>query len=135
MWLRALLLCDDVRLEIGKTVTAVGIHSDHIYVNVAQGPITLPRLAVLAIVAGLRGLSQITWRQTLTTVGGDPSERGPMRVESHDPESDEHHIISLLSPATFSEAGQYQISLELEAGGESICRDVVFSIGPPTSDT
>lgn len=96
MWVRALLLCDDVRLEMGKTFTAVGIHSEQIYVDATDGPITLPRLVVLAIVAGLSGQDRLLWRQTLTTVGGEPAQRDRMRSEPHDPASDEHHLISVL---------------------------------------
>lgn len=131
MWIRAVLVCDDVRLEMGKTLTAVGIHSEHIHVDAAEGPFTLPKLVVLSIVSGLRGQQQISWRQTLTWVGGNPAERSAMRTEPHDPMCDEHHIISVLSPVRFARLGRYQISFELEVAGEMASRDVVFTIGPP----
>lgn len=43
MWLRALVLCDDVRFEIGGTMTLVGVFADQIIVAPGDGALVMPR--------------------------------------------------------------------------------------------
>lgn len=116
MRLRALLLCDDVRFEVGGTMTLVGVYADRIVVG-PGGPdevIQLPRLAIYSVIAGLAESNELAWRQTLIVEGegtGAPIAEGR---EPHDPASDEHRLVNILSPLTLPGSGRYRLLVELE---------------------
>ena len=55
LWVRALVVCDDVRIELGGTVSLIGVYADRITVAPGDGDIVLGRLAIYTIVAGLTG--------------------------------------------------------------------------------
>ena len=115
MWVRALLVCDDVRLEVGGTLTVVGVHGDRIVVDVGEGPIVLNRLVILAIVAGLTGIDRVGVRYGLGEGGASVTE--PMTIHARDAARDEHQFVHLISPVQFDGPGTWQVSFELEAGG------------------
>lgn len=138
MWLRALLLCDDVRLEAGGTLTAVGIHGEHVRVLAGPDPIVLPKLVVLAIVWGLEGVERFSWRHSLAPEDGPPVVRPTLREEPHDPTATEHRLVTVLSPVQFGGAGRYRLSLELVAGRERHGYELPFEIvrlPPPAEGT
>jgi hypothetical protein len=116
MRLRALLLCDDVRFEIGGTMTLVGVYADRIVVG-PGGPdevIHLPRLAIYSVIAGLTDASELAWRQTLIVEGEAPGAPVAEGREPHDPTSDEHRLVNILSPLTLPGPGSYRLIVELE---------------------
>jgi hypothetical protein len=120
MRLRALLLCDDVRFELGGTMTLVGVYADRIVVGSGVGPggsselIHLPRLAIYSVVAGLTEANELTWRQTLVVEGEGPGAPVAEGREPHDPTSDEHRLVNILSPFTLPGSGRYRLIVELE---------------------
>lgn len=114
MWVRAFVVCDDVRLEVGGTMTLVGVLSDRIVLGAAPDTITdasgivLPRVAIYSIVAGLTGANEIAFKITLD---GQVISAGH---EVHDGAFDEHRLISFVGPIKFAATGG-QLALEVEA--------------------
>jgi hypothetical protein len=116
MRLRALLLCDDVRFEVGGTMTLVGVYADRIIVG-PGGPteaIQLPRLAIYSVISGLAEATELAWRQTLLVEGSGPGAPVAEGREPHDPASDEHRLVNILSPLTLPGPGRYRLIVELE---------------------
>jgi hypothetical protein len=114
VWIRALLLCEDVRFELGDTMTLVGVFADRIVVEPGAGELVLPRFAIYGVVAGLTGVTELSWRQTLTLDGepsGSPLGQGR---ERHDAACDEHRIVNLVSPLVLPGAGRYRLAVEIE---------------------
>lgn len=128
MWLRAMLLCDDVRIEQGGTLSAIGVHGERIQVLAHEGPIIIARLATLTIVAGMLGEESIAWRQTLMADGAQPGPRAELQVHPHDPTTDEHHLVNILSPVQFARAGRYRLAMELQAGDQRVSGEMAFVI-------
>jgi hypothetical protein len=114
LWVRALVVCDDVRLELGGTVSLIGVYADRITVAPGDGDIVLGRLAIYTIVAGLTGARELAWRTSLILDGADRGAPLTEAREVHDASHDEHRIVSMASPITFRE-GRYRLELELEA--------------------
>lgn len=115
--MRALVVCDDVRLELGGTVSLIGVYADRIAAPPGDGDIVLGRLAIYTIVAGLTGVHELAWRTSLIVDGADPGAPLAEAREVHDARYDEHRIVSMLSPITFRE-GRYRLELELETKRE-----------------
>lgn len=115
--MRALVVCDDVRLELGGTVSLIGVYADRIAVAPGDGDIVLGRLAIYTIVAGLTGVHELAWRTSMIPDGADPGAPLADAREVHDASYDEHRIVSMLSPITFRE-GRYRLALELETKRE-----------------
>lgn len=116
MRLRALLLCDDVRFEVGGTMTLVGVYADRIVVG-RGGPteaIHLPRLVIYSVIAGLTEARELAWRQTLVVDGDGPGSPVAEGREPHDPSFDEHRLVNILSPLTLPGPGRYRLIVELE---------------------
>jgi hypothetical protein len=105
MWVRALVVCDDIRLEAGGTMTLVGVLADRIVVGATAGEIAessdivLPRAAVYGVVAGIAGATELTWKLTLD---GEPIASG---TDPHDPSFDEHRLVSFVGPLRLPAAG------------------------------
>lgn len=97
MWIRALIVCDDIRLEAGGTVSLVGVYSDTIFVPPGDGVIVFPRLSTYTIVAGLRDVAEISWRQSLTPEDVEPGAPIAGGRDPHDPSSDEHRIVNIMA--------------------------------------
>lgn len=113
--LKAMLVCEDVRFEVGGTVTLVGVFNERLLVEPGEGPIVLPRLAFLAVIGGLRGVEQIRFRQWIRLEDTELTAR-PLTIEAHDPAQDEHNFAFSESPMVFPEAGTYEVALDLEIG-------------------
>jgi hypothetical protein len=113
--LKALLVCEDVRFEVGGTVTLVGVFNERLLVEPGEGLIALPRLACLAVIGGLRGVEQIGFRQWIRLEDDDPEAR-ELRYEPHHPELDEHNFVFSQSPMVFPDEGNYEIAIDLEIG-------------------
>ena len=113
MKLKALLLCEDLRFEIGGTFTLVGVLGERIVVSAGPDPIVMPKLAFVVVLGGLRGVDAIHFRQWIRINDEDlPTEE--LTREPHDPETDEHNFVYTLSPAVFPHEGTYEIGIDLE---------------------
>jgi hypothetical protein len=114
LWVRAFVMCDDVRLELGGTVSLIGVYADRITVAPGDGDIVLGRLAIYTIVAGLTGVRELAWRTSLILDGSAPGAPLMETHEVHDARYDEHRIVSMVSPIALHE-GRYRLELEIEA--------------------
>lgn len=128
MWVRALVLCDDVRFELGGTMTLVGVLADRVAVPPHDGTIVLPRLAIYTHVAGLSGATELAWRMSLTAGGGPAGEPIAAGQEVHDGTADEHRLVHIASPLALPGAGRYRLTIELDANGERRLVDHDFTI-------
>ena len=128
--LRALLICDDVRFEVGGTMTLVGVYADRILVEGGGDEIVLPRLAFFLVIAGLTGASEVTWRETLGRDGDPPGPPLAGGTEPHDPGADEHRFVHLVSPVALGRGGSYRYTLELEIRGERRRFEHRFAVEP-----
>jgi len=114
MWIRAFVMCDDVRLEVGGTMTLVGVFADRIVLGAASSElaadsdVVLPRVAIYSVVAGLTGADELVFRLTLD---GEPLSTG---TEAHDPGFDEHRLISFVGPIKLPATGG-RLALEVSA--------------------
>lgn len=128
MWVRALIICDDVRLESGGTVSLIGVFSERIYVPPGDGEIVLPRVAIYTAVAGLTEVNEVSWRQWLSPDGSEPGPPIAERRDPHDPRADEHRMVNIMSPLALPGAGRYRVTLEVDTGRERRTVDYHFAI-------
>lgn len=128
MWLRALIVCDDVRLEAGGTVSLIGVYADRIVLPPGDGEILLPRLAVYAVVAGLTEVPELSWRQWLSAGDREPGAPVAEGRDPHDPRSDEHRIVNLMVPLALPGTGRYRLAVELETRRERRSIDHYFTV-------
>lgn len=127
MKLKALLLCEDVRFEVGGTFTLVGVLGERIQVSAGDDAIVIPKLAFIAVIGGLRGVEGILFRQWIRTTDADLSAE-ELRLEPHDPDTDEHNFVFSQSPAVFPGEGTYEIGIDLEVGQRRATYRYTFSI-------
>src|SRR5688572_25506950 len=109
-----MLVCDDVRVELGGTMTLVGVYNERLIAPPGQGPIRLPKLMFVAIVGGLEGVETVTFRQRMREVSTDVGD-GPPQRERHDPHADEHNFVFGDAPMLFPGPGVYEVALDVEA--------------------
>ena len=128
MELRAVIVCDDVRYERGNKLTLVGCYNDGILFGPGEGPMVIPKLAVVYVVSGLRGVETITCRQTLAFGEIPDLEAVPLRTEPHDAAFGEHNFVYQVSPALFPREGTVTAVLELTAGAASAHFEHRFSV-------
>jgi hypothetical protein len=116
MFLKALLLADDIRFEVGGTMTLVGIYGERVLVP-PDAPLDFTRLVFVTVVGGLSGVERLGYRHTLRAVDapGQPKQT-PLRQEAHDPAVDEHTFVFGEAPLSFPGEGAYEITTEIEAG-------------------
>ena len=121
MNLRALLLCEDVRLEVDGTLTLSGVLNDRLRVRPPpSGPLVVEHLAVLVVVSGLSGYDRVGFRADVRNAADtSPTER-PLSYQSHVPHADEHNFIFAYSPMVFSGIGYYEIVVDLEVAMRSV---------------
>lgn len=133
MWLRAILLCNDVRFEVGGTMTLVGVFTDRIIVEPGDGPLVIPRLAVYSVLAGLSGITELAWRTTLSELDR-PADRPLVEGrEEHDAGTDEHRLVNILSPLALPGPGRYLLAMEFETRYERSSIEHCFAVerAPP----
>jgi hypothetical protein len=128
MWLRALIVCDDIRLEVGGTVSLIGVHTDRLVVGPGDGEILLPRLAIYTVVAGLTDVAELSWRQWLSADSTEPGAPVAEGRDPHDPRSDEHRIVNIMAPLALPGPGRYRLSVELETRRERRSIDHYFTV-------
>ncbi|MCX5747455.1 MAG: hypothetical protein NT062_33745 [Proteobacteria bacterium] len=118
MLLKAALVCDDVRVEIDRALTIVGVRSDEVRGTLLDGgAIAFPRLLFVTIVGGLRGQASVDVRHRM--IGSGARERA-MRTEVHDPEADDHVFLFGDVPMVFPAAGTYEVVTEIVVGSEEL---------------
>jgi hypothetical protein len=119
--LRALLLCEDVRLEADGTLTLIGVHNDRLRVRPSSdGPLVVENLAFLLVVGGLTGYDRVGFRANVRDVASTSSTERPLSYESHVAGADEHNFVFAYSPMVFSGLGIYEIVVDLEVAMRSV---------------
>ena len=113
-----MLVCDDVRVELGGTITLVGVHNERLLVPPGDGAIRIPRLMFVAIVGGLQGAERVAFRQRIRELSEVELGGGPMQAEPHDPRADEHNFVFGDTPMVFPGPGSYEVSVDVEANGQ-----------------
>ena len=113
-----MLVCDDVRVEVGGTLTLVGVHNDRLLATPGEGPIRLTKLMFVAIVGGLEGISQVGFRQRIRETSEVDLGAAAMVQEPHNPQTDEHNFIFGDAPMVFPGPGTYEVVLDIEAAGK-----------------
>lgn len=128
-------MCEDVRFELGGTMTLVGVFADRVIVGAGtdRERLVLPRMAFYTVVAGLVGATELTWRQTLG-VNGVPADVLVEGTEPHDPTSDEHRFVHFVSPLVLPGAGRYRLGIELKTALERHAVDHEFEVAIATAE-
>ena len=127
MFLKAIMVCDSVRLDIDGTMTLVGVYNERIVVPAATGgrppagaSVRFSRLMFVTTVGGLAGVDRLRYRHTLRIVGAPAALANDqlLQDEAHDPAADEHSFIFGDSPMDFPGEGSYELSTQIEAAGQ-----------------
>ena len=129
MRIKAILVCEDVRLEVAGTLTAVGIYNERLVVEPGEAPIVIPKFAVLVVLAGLKGTTRIACRQRVARVG-DPYEAPPpsMIAHEHSAENDEHSFVFQQTPLVVGAPGLFHFVFEARSDQGALVHDYSFSI-------
>jgi hypothetical protein len=101
VYLKAMLVCDDVRVELGGTITLVGVHNERLTAPPGDGPIRIAKLMFIAIIGGLEGVESVAFRQRIREVSEPNLGAGPLQQEPHDPRADEHNFVFGDAPMVF----------------------------------
>jgi hypothetical protein len=136
MFLKAMLVCDDVRVELGGTLTLVGVHNERLIATAGggdDGPIRVAKLMFVVIVGGLSGMERVGFRQRMREVNELELGPGPMAYERHDPRADEHNFVFGDAPMAFPVASRYEVAVDVEAGGQKATYAVRFAVEGPSS--
>lgn len=126
MKLKALLLCEDVRFETSGTFSVIGVLGERVLVSGDDGPVVFAKLACLAVLGGLRGVTQIAFRQWVRDDDTEPT--GELAIEPHDPDADEHNFLWTRSPMVFPAPGTYEIGIDVETAGRRATYRYPFAI-------
>lgn len=118
MFSKAMLICEDVRLETNGTVTLVGVHSERLFAPAGKGPLKVPRLRFVTIVGGLRGAEALRYRHQLRAIAERERFDLDWSTEKHDPASDEHNFIFGDDAFSFPGDGEFELITDVEAGGQ-----------------
>lgn len=115
--LKSVFFCDDVRSETGNKISAMGIYNEALLFQPGTGPIGLPKLAAVFIVAGLKGISDIRWQQSVSF--GDKTNTLPeATLHRPDTSNDEQNFLILQMPAVFPGTGTLTARLRVAVDGE-----------------
>ena len=129
VYLKAMLVCDDVRVELGGTLTLVGVHNERLIVDGPNdGPIRVAKLMFVAIVGGLSGVDSVGFRQRIREMSEVSLGTGPLQLEAHDPRADEHNFVFGDAPMVFPGLGIYEVALDIEAGGRRATYTCKFTV-------
>jgi len=120
VFLKALLLCDDVRFEQAGTVSLVGVHRERVGgIASAGGGIRFAKLVGVAMVGGLGGIAEVQHRWTMRGLDAELASRErPFASEPRDPAADEHVFLFGNAPLVVPAAGRYELVLDVIAMGE-----------------
>lgn len=121
MNLRALLLCEDVRVEVDGTLTLFGVRNDRLLVRPPpSGPIVIEHLAFLVVVSGLSGYDRVGFRAEVRDAASTGPIERPLSYESHHPGADEHNFIFSYAPMVFERISTYEIVVDLKVGMQTV---------------
>ena len=124
-----MLVCDDVRVELGGTLTLVGVHNERLIVAAPEdGPIRVAKLMFVAIVGGLSGIDSVGFSQRIRELSDASLGTGPMQLEAHDPRADEHNFVFGDAPMVFPGLGIYEVALDVEAAGRRATYTYKFTV-------
>src|SRR5688572_7396356 len=123
-----MLVCDDVRLEIGGTMTLVGVHSERLIAEPGDGAINVPKLVFVVVVGGLQGTERIGYRQRIREMSELALGGGDMQYEPHDPRADEHNFIFGDAPMVFPGPGVYEVVVDIEADARKASYTLRFQV-------
>ena len=133
MKIRSLILCEDVRFEMGGTFSLIGVQGDRLFLPPGEGPIVLPKLALFLCVSGLLNIETLSWRYHLALEDDEPGVLITQGQEPHDPTAEEHHLISIFSPIHFAAPGSYLFSGTITAAGQSQSFQYYLSLHRPAA--
>jgi hypothetical protein len=119
VFLKALLMCEDVRFEQAGTLSLVGVYRENVGgIAVADG-IRFAKLFGVAMVGGLAGLTEVQHRWSLRGLDVELASRErPYASEPRDPAADEHVFLFGNAPLVFPAPGRYELVLDVIAMGE-----------------
>lgn len=123
-----MLVCDDVRVELGGTITLVGVHNERLIAPAGDGPIRIAKLMFIAIVGGLEGIDSIGFRQRIRERSEVNLGAGPLVIEPHDPRADEHNFVFGDAPMVFPGIGEYEVAIDVEAAGRRATYTCTFKV-------
>lgn len=118
MYCRAILICEDVRLDMNGTMTLIGVHSERLMAPPGKGPMQVPSLRFVTIVGGLRGADSLKYRHHLRATSEREQIDQAFLEEKHDAASDEHNFVFGGGAMVFPGEGEYELVTEVEAGGQ-----------------
>lgn len=133
MHLRALLMCEDVRLEVDGTLTLVGVFNDTLPVRRAVGAggiVHLEHLAFLLVVGGLTGIEQVGFREVVSRAGAFIDDEPDLEYQPHDRATDEHNFVFGHAPMSFPDFGDYEIAVIVATGSERTTYRHRFRVEP-----
>jgi hypothetical protein len=120
MHVKATLICEDVRLEVAGTLTLVGVYNEKLVAPQSDGPLHLPRIVFVVVVAGLRGVDRVSYREHIQGVGEQAPPPAEWKLETHHVDADEHNFVFGPAALTVPSAGEYELVFDLQARGETI---------------
>lgn len=90
------------------------------------------RIAFLIVVAGLRGVDRVGYRQHVQRADAQPGPPAELQSEEHHPTADEHNFV--FGPASLIVAGpgDYELLFELHARNETLAHRYRFHVGYAT---
>lgn len=122
MNLKASFFCDDVRLEQGNKMIAIGIYNESLVFPPGEGGMGTPKLAAVFVVRGLAGVAQLRCRQTVAFESPNaPVSHGPqppLVQMNRQAAADEHNFVWQMAPVRFPAEGRLTVRLEVIAGEE-----------------
>jgi len=127
MRLKSIVVCDDVRQEIGNKLTLVGAYNEAIVFPAGEGGLGLPKLAVVFVVSGLRGVAQIDYRHFLH-FGDGPLLEPTMTPIQRPPAQDEQNFVLLESPLVLPGPGRLRAVLDVRVEGETERYEYAFEV-------
>lgn len=132
MYLRALLMCEDVRLEVDGTLSLIGVYNDVLPIrrpNGATGMVHLENLSFLLVVGGLTGTERVGFCEIVGR--GDAVTDGvELEYQPHDRSADEHNFVFGHAPMSFPDFGTYELAVVVDAGTERATYRHRFRVEP-----
>lgn len=120
MFLKALLVCDDVRFEQAGAMSLVGVHRERLAgIATSTGGVQFAKLYGVAMIGGLSGIIEIQHRWKLRAVDSEIASRDrPYESEERDGSADEHVFLFGNTPLVFPQPGRFELVLDVIAMGE-----------------
>ena len=129
MNVKATLICEDVRLEATGALTLVGVYNERLLAPATDGPLELVRIAFLVVVAGLRGVERVGYRQRVQRAGANAGPPAALEYEEHHPLADEHNFVFGPASLVLAGVGDYELLFELHARDQTLDHRYRFHVG------